>query len=269
MLVRRLVVFSGFDTKVVERLRAPLKSAQTDVVFAKLPQPITQAYFDNLIGHTAGYVDETLNKSDSRIVALVASCLEDEELMRLEKGVFFPSFRRLAFPKAFARDVGKAKQIAEALVAKFAANEFLAAYQFIKPGVRAVLSLPYMNADSRRLRNNLENLYELEIYEPHQNLAKEVAHLKAGRGMRIRGIDFRGCVNDPSHPVRRCTDTRLCDVSARLRLGFSVPERFEFDVTCETGLAGKKFQLCGGTTQQIPASASHLNMRMNNDFKVA
>lgn len=268
MLVRRLVLFSGFDTKVIERLRVPLKSTQTDVIFAKLPQPISQAYFDGLIHRAATYVDEALNKSDLRIVALVASCLEDELNVHLEQKVFFPSFRRLAFPKAFARDLSKASKIAEAIVQKFASNEFLSTYQFVKPGARAVLSLPFRNANSRRLRSNLESLYNLQIYEPNQNLSKEVAPLKGGRGMRIKGIDFQGCVNDPSHPVRRCTDTRLCDVSARLRLGFSISERFEFDVTCETGLSRKTFQLCDGSTVQIPASASHLNMRINDDFKL-
>jgi hypothetical protein len=149
----------------------------------------------------------------------------------------------------------------------FTSGEFLSLSREVRPSAAPALNLPLLNVKSSRLRTAISELYELRTFTPAPGISKDVARLKGGRGLRIKGIDYRGAVNNDSHPVRRCTDSVFCDVAARLRLGFSLPERFEFDVSCETGLAGKQFRMCDGAAMTIPDWADHLNMRINDDFE--
>jgi hypothetical protein len=113
----------------------------------------------------------------------------------------------------------------------------------------------------------MESLYHLRQGNLSTRLNKEVALVKRTGALRIRGIDFKGCINSAVHPVRRCSETKWCDISARIRFGFAVHERFEFDVTRESGsLSDVEFVICDGSTQNVPTRADHLNMRINGDF---
>jgi hypothetical protein len=266
MTVRRLVVFSGFDTKVIEPAKVALNANQTKVIFVPIGGGITSQYFELLLNSTLTFIDEALSAGGTKIIGLVASSIESGAALDLEKRAFFPAFRRLAFPSAFGKDRSRVNEIVASLISKFTSDDFLETYRYVKPPT-AVLSLPLLNANSRRLFSDMMDLYELKSFRPSGSVDKEVVRMRRGRGLRIKGIDFAGCVNDDTHPIRRCTDSILCDVSARLRLGFSLPSRFEFDVSCEQGIAGKEFRLCDGTTQKIPVWADHLNMRINDDFK--
>lgn len=267
MTIRRLVVFSGFDTKFIERARGQLQSIQAKVIFTSAANGLDSKYFESLLGSTLTFMDETLKSEDgTRIVGLIASSIQDEVALELEKRAFFPAFRRFAFPYNFSRDINRVNEVTSRLMGTIKSDEFLGTYEYVKPS-SAVLSLPLMNTNSRRLAAEMRELYELRSFRPTAGLDKEVVRMRRGRGMRVRGIDFAGCVNDASHPIRRCSESVLCDVSSRLRLGFSVPARFEFDVTSEQGVAGKEFQLCDGTVQKIPGWADYLNMRINDDFR--
>jgi hypothetical protein len=266
MTTRRLVVFSGFDTRFVAQAKISLKANQTDVVFTSATAGVERAYFVALLGQTLKTVNQLLSNNDARVVGMLASCIDEAGASQAEKEAFYPIFRRMVFPSSFRRDMHRVNEVVQKLVRSLSSEEFLDTHKYIK-SPSAVLALPLLNADSRRLRRTINDLYEMKIFRPDGGIDKEVIRLRRGRGLRIKGIDFAACVNDSSHPVRRCTDSIVCDLAARLRLGFSVPARFEFDVSCEQGVSGKEFRLCDGSSQKIPGWADHLNMRINDDFQ--
>jgi hypothetical protein len=265
MTIRRLVVFSGFHTKFVAPAKISLKARQTEVVFTSTDGQVG-LYLETLLGLTLKSINEMLSKNDARIVGVVASSIEEEKALELERKAFFPAFRRMAFPSAYSKDIHRVNEVVNKLVSNLSSDGFLDTYRYVKPP-SGVLSLPLLNVDSPRLKKAMIELYEMRILRPGGGIDKEVVRLRGGRGLRIKGIDFAGCMNDPAHPIRRVTDSTVCDVGARLRLGFSIPSRFEFDVSCEQGVSGKSFRLCDGSAQQIPGWADHLNMRINDDFK--
>ena len=243
-----------------------LKAHQTEVVFASTGGQKGVEYFDTLLELTLRTINEILSKNDARIVGVIASSIEDTNNRDLETKPFFPAFRRMAFPASFSKDTHRVNEVVSRLVSNLASEEFLDTYKYVKPP-SAVLSLPLSNVDSPRLKKAMIELYEMRMLRPGGGIDKEVVRLRNGRGLRIKGLDFAGCINNGSHPIRRVTDSSVCDVAARLRLGFSVSSRFEFDVSCEHGVSGKSFRLCDGSIQKIPGWADHLNMRINSDFK--
>jgi hypothetical protein len=261
MIIRRLVVFSGFDTRVVERARQMLHAHQTETIFTKLPSEVSRSYFDALLEKLANLLCAP-GSTNVKFVGGLVSCLVDADDSRMEKEAFFPALRRIFYEKTFAKDVGKARALVDGIIQKLTSPEFLEMQRYLRPAADTRLALPLLNADASKLRREMEELYDLRMMKPTAGLEKDVVRLKAGRGLRIKGIDFRGTTNDSSHPVRRCTDSHFCDVSGSLRLGISVPVRFEFDVSCESGLGGKTFYLCDGTAQRIGSWVSHLNMRI-------
>jgi hypothetical protein len=266
MIVRRLIVFSGFDGRVVEKIRPRLASQQADVVIVKRPNIFDELYFRKLLQRFWTVSQPYLVDENVRLVSVLASCLSGPEEANRERQVFWPILRRVVLDKRCGSDVNMAGLVSEKIIQLLAHDDFLGTYKRIRPATDATLSLPVENISTPRFRTELDRLYDLETFQPAPALDRYVQKLKRGAGLRVRGLDFKGCVNNASHPVRRITDSVRCDLEARMRLGFSVPSRFEFDVTCATGLAGKTFKLCSGMLVKIPASADHLNMRMNGDF---
>lgn len=267
MTIHRLVVFSGFDTRLIEKVRHPLRSRQTASIFTKLNGEVGPEYFQSLLTRIRNFVDEICVTNDVRVIAVVASCIADQNARSLERVAFCPAFRRISFPSSWARDLNRHASMLNRIGDIFTSQDFLETYNFIKGPSNVPLALPLRNADCRQLIRDVDQIYELQSFVPSSGLDKRVTRLKRARGLRVNGVDFLGRMNNPSHPIRRCTDSVGCDVAARLRLGFSVPSRFEFDVTCENGLAGKLFYLCDGTAQRVPSGVTHLNMRMNDDHK--
>jgi hypothetical protein len=264
-VIRRIVVFSGFDGAVVERLRPMLAAQQTEVVVVKLAPHLDQAYFDRLFARFWQVASGHLADPAARWVGLLASAAEAAE-EEMERAAFFPMLRRHSVERRRARDVNAATRLGNELIALLTGSDFLVTYRRVKPAPDAVLALPIENCPASRLRNELQRLYNMDAFEPAPALDRFIQRLKKGGGLRARALTFKGCTNDPKHPVRRVTDSDRCDAESRFRLGFSIPARFEFDVSCETGLTGKTFYCCDGGPVRITKSPSHLNMRINGDF---
>lgn len=267
MRVKRVAVFSGFDPKVVERLRPQLEAQQTNVVVVKIGASADINYFVRLAERLLTVTAPLLATEEARYVGILVSCLTSLDEIAAEREEFFPIMRRLAVPAHFRRDVTQANTLAQDIIKLVTSEDFLATYRRLKPASDAVLALPIQNSYSSRLKGELAKIYDLSAYQPAPALDRYVQRLKRGAGLKSNGLDFRGCVNGPSHPVRRKSTSTKCDLAGRFRLGFSVPARFEFDVSCSTGLAQRALHLCDGTLVKISGSPSHLNMRMNDDFE--
>lgn len=266
MQTRRLIVLSGFDTRVSDRVRASLSSRRAEVAFVKSYGEADDSYFERLSKRAWELVEKATRAGDQIVLGVLASSLSLESEVDKERSTFFPSLRRLAFATNRRRDVNTATQSADEIVSAITDDKFLELKAFVKPTLGRPLLLPVRNARSKILRTQLERLYEGLEYVPTANLQKEIVKLKENRGLRVRGVDFSSVVNNPRHPIRRCSDSAACDLKAVMRLGFFVPDRFEFDVEVESGLSNKEFWTCDGTSRSISRSASHLNMRMNDDF---
>jgi hypothetical protein len=261
-----MVVFSGFDSVLVEHARASLRSRQIEAVFVKSTATLNHEYFEKLRTRALEVSRRIVEEDDDRIVSLLASCVP-KQTEAIEKSTFFPWLRRIKFPVKYRRDINLIGEMLRKLQSVFSSEEFLGTYDFIRPGASAVLSLPLRNSPSRRLSREIEAIFELDAFRPDNSLGKEVVRLRGGRGFRIGVLNFRPAINNAGHPVRRCTDSDACDAAAFYRLGFSLPARFEFDVTADAGVAGREFWLCDGASSVAPSWATHLNMRVNDDHK--
>lgn len=224
------------------------------------------SYFERLSKRAWELITKATEAGDQIVLGVLASSLTLDSELAKERSTFFPALRRLTFTSNRRRDVNTATQSADEIIDAITDEKFLELKAFVKPTLGRPLLLPVRNARSKILKAQLERLYEGVEYVPTANLQKEAVKLKGNRGLRVKGVDFSSVVNNPRHPIRRCSDSAACDLKATMRLGFCVPDRFEFDVEVESGLSNKEFWTCDGTSKSISRSASHLNMRMNDDF---
>ena len=266
MVVRRLAIFSGFDTNVVEACRIRLQSNQTHVAFVRRPESLDARYFDSLLGRSLFQVDR-LRLPTERVHALLVSCVEDLQELALETAAFFPSVQRLGLRRQWRKDINATSQICRSVLQTLTSPVFRDSQELVRHTGSAMALLPLVNVPSRRLTYEIRAIYEMQSRDFTARIAKEVVRLKRGQGIRVGSLTFRSCVNDPSHPIRRQSNKPHCDLSASLRLGFDVPARLEFDVTCDSGLDRKTFCQCDGRSETVPSGTSHLNMRINGDFE--
>lgn len=267
MLVRRLVVLSGFDSRVSAAMRSSLESRQTDVAFVKLGSVADADYFRRLSSRALEILSKHSKYKNQIIYGALVSCCHYENESILEEREFFPSFRRILVDKNRRRDINKSRETADFIMSKLVEENFKLLQKHMKHNGDCRLLLPTENSNSSKILKEFLSLYRMDTFEPSSRLAREAVKMRKGRGIRVRGVDFSETVNGSDHPIRRCSESSACDLHSILRFGFQVPERFEFDVTCETGLAGKTFRLCNGDALPISRSASHLNMRINGDFR--
>ena len=258
-------MLSGFSPQVAEAARRRFASRQVSTAVARINDDHS-AYYFALVERAYVEYRKLKTLTHSLIHGLLLSCVSDK-VAPYESDVFFPTLQRELVPKDFRADVNLVPKLVTRALEVFSSNEFLLPYRYVKPGTDSILSLPYVNVGSPRLNKELTSLYERRSASIPAALFKEITRRKRGEGFNINGLNFRGCVNGYEHPIRRCTDSAKCDLAAEMRLGFGLPERFEYDVSCDTGLHRKTFQLCGGRTERVPRSASHLNMRVNGDFR--
>jgi hypothetical protein len=269
MIVRRLVVFSGIDTRVVNRLAAGMRSAATDIAFVRLDvDGLSEDYFSRLTERAVAVAQRIL-RPDVRLLSLLVSCASTDEERALERDFFFPALRRLELPRECRRDVNQFSEVLRRVQATFASDTYKSVVKRASPQGEARLLLPIRNSGLDRLRRHFVEIYEMRQTDLSRRIQRDVAVMRRRRGYRIRNLDFAGAINDGTHPIRRCTDSAVCDLACLMRFGAPIPDRFEFDVSCSTGLAGMTFYLCDGTRVIIPRGASHLNMRMNDDFLAA
>ena len=129
------------------------------------------------------------------------------------------------------------------------------------------LMLPPRNTPSKILLTEYLQIYNQKINELSNRLNKNVVAQRRGRSLKVVDLNFSPALNNPRHPIRRCTDTCSCDLKAAFRFGVAVSARYEFDVTADGGIGTKWFLKCDGSSHRITAKAKHLNMRINDDFR--
>ena len=268
MIRRNLAVISGFHTKVIDRLGPPLRSKGIDISFTDISNGINREYFDRLVNRTILVASRNISREDIRLRSILVSCITDHHEAGLEFDYFFPSMRRLSLPGNLQKDVAMSSVIANKISDVFKSKDYEQISEIALPHKEQRLLLPVKNAKLSKLTTHYQEIYEFRSSCLSRRLERDIARLKSGEGHCIKGTFFKGTVNDGTHPIRRCTDSPRCDLQAMMRFGVHLPERFEFDVSCESGLAGKTFFLCDGSAQKIPRRASHLNMRVNDDFLI-
>lgn len=267
MRVVRVVAFSGFDSRVTEGARRLLQGSQVRVAHGPKSKEIDDNYFEKILLSTLFHV-KNIKANDAIVDAILVSCLDSGSELRLEQRAFFPAFRRLQLPMELRRDVHAGARIAAAVIHAFKSEVSDRLRRSTRCGPCAVALLPCENVRLGRFRTELFNMYEMAMSDFSRRLERDVRRMRGGRGLKIGTLEFKGCENGPSHPIRRTSQKEHCDVAAMLRLGFSVPERFEFDICCDAGLEGKTFYHCDGRSERAPRGSTHVNMRINGDFQV-
>lgn len=267
MIEQGLVVFSGISTKVIAKVAPQLRAMAIHSAFVKYTPQDIPGYLSDLAERTLAIARGALVDRDVRLSGILASCLEDEAELEAERTVFFPAMRRLSLSRSFRNDINAANALVAEVggVLKSASNtDFV---KSVSPRAEARLLLPLGNARVAALAHNFEEIYDRKSDGIGRAVMKRVVLRRGTKRYRANDLDFLPVTNGERHPIRRCSDSALCDLNATLRFGVSVSPRFEFDVTCENGLSGKTFQQCDNTAMQVGREATHLNMRMNGDFR--
>ncbi|MCP3735024.1 hypothetical protein M9979_09100 [Sphingomonas sp. RP10(2022)] len=266
MIDRGLAVFSGIHPKVVDRLAPTLRSTGIDAVVVKPDDTVTAGYFERLARQTLCAANRATARGQVRLTSVLISAL-DADAAELETEAFFPALRRVPVPSEWRNNTAAAKPMAT-LVQDYFRDE---ASRCFTRGLAACrerrLLLPPRNTPSKALAARFRQIYHRDASDLGAKVDKEVTVQRGGRGLKVHNLQFVPTVNSDRHPVRRCTDTYSCDLKAAFRFGAPVAARFEFDLTADNGLATKLFHLCDGSTQVVSPQATHLNMRINDDFK--
>ena len=264
MIDRSIAVFSGVHPKVVEQLAPTLRSTGIEPVTVSIGESPTGEYFERLAKQALHVARKEAGRSDVRLAAALISGLADDEL---ETATFFPALRRVLIPPEWRNNPSAAKKIATVVQDHFrgTGNKEFTRQLAARRDVR--LLLPPKNTPSKALAAQFAQIYTGSLGQLSARVNKEVVVQSKGRGLKISNLQFAPTVNGEQHPVRRCTDTCSCDLKAAFRFGALVPARYEFDVTAENGLATKSFHLCSGEAHRVSAEATHLNMRINDDFR--
>jgi hypothetical protein len=266
MITRRLAILSGIDPRVADRIGPGLRSRATDVAFVKIGSDgFSQDYFSRLTARALSISVRTLGRQDTKLYALLVSAIPCDD-QDTEAEYFFPAARRLEVAREYRRDVNQASNLAQLIQDAFASPVYTDLARRVSPQGEDRLLLPIVNTKLGRMRRHFLEIFRLRSSGLSRRLERDINRMRGGRGYRIVGMDFRGALNDGTHPIRRCTDSPTCDLQALMRFGVAIPERFEFDVSCEKGLEGKTFHLCDGTPVRVSKGVSHLNMRINDDF---
>lgn len=266
MTIKRLVVLSGISSKVAAKIAPSLRSMATEVVFVKLDSGnVSVEYLDSLLKRAVEMATQLRATPDVKLLGVLVSAIPDD-LQCEEYARFFPTLQRFAVEPALRSDVNRGPELARAIMGVFSSAQFEAVTRAATPQQDARFLLPLRNVGLDRLRRHFTEVYEMAASRFSRRLDRDIMRMKKGSGYRVRDLNFKGVVNDGTHPIRKCTDSHVCDLQAVMRFGVSVPDRFEFDVTCGTALHRKTFYLCDGSADRPPAAATHLNMRINDDF---
>ena len=265
MIDRRLAIFSGVSARVTDRVRPQLASAAIESAFVRFDGIATDGYFDDLIARSLEVARRLIAPGNVRLSVFLISALETNEDRTREKAAFFPAVRRLTVSRAFRNDFNRANEFARIIATAFLSAGHKA---FVKSlDKNSPLLLPLRNTPCRPMQGNFNEIYERTTEQISQVVSRHIVNPRGSRGHRVKDLMFMPAVNSGIHPIRRCSDSVDCDLKALMRFGVAVPERLEFDVSCENGLQGKHFALCDGQSMKINKGVSHLNMRINDDFQ--
>jgi hypothetical protein len=109
MIIRRLAVLSGFSTVVAERMGRSLASRQFSVAYCKLKMNDAREYMDKLLSAFDKQVNELSQEANNKIVAILVSCLSEDELINIENRTFFPLLRRFRLSPDYRADINNLK----------------------------------------------------------------------------------------------------------------------------------------------------------------
>ncbi len=266
MIDRRLAVFSGIHPKVVERLEPTLRSIGIEPVVVSMGGAANADYFERLAHQALCVAQKQRAQGSIRLTSALVSALSLEEA-ELETDTFFPSLRRVSVRPEWRNNPAASKQIAAVVQDFFQTQAATNIARQIASRKDERLLLPPRNTPSKFLAGQFLDIYHCRSHALSAKVEKEIIVQRGGRGIRVVDLQFAPLLNGNQHPVRRCTDSSACDLKASFRFGAAVPPRFEFDVTGENGLKSKRFCLCDGRSHRVSAKATHLNMRINDDFK--
>lgn len=266
MIERGLVVFSGIDTRIIDRIGPRLRSNAVDTAFVKPKHMLDTEYFDRLLNRAYRVSSQLISNPDVRITAILLSCLDDPIQTNLEFETFFPTLRRIYLDRQSCNDPNKSAELATTIIQAIKCDAARAFVKTVSAQQEARLLMPLRNCKSNALRRSVRAIFLSEATSINNRSRREVTARRGSRTYRSNDLDFKVSINSGKHPVRRCTDSTSCDFKALLRLGVSVPERLEFDVSCSKGLSNKTFYRCDGSAESVSGNPSHLNMRINDDY---
>lgn len=265
MIDRGLAIFSGIHPRVVTRLAPTLRSVGIEVVAVALDANEGD-YFERLAKQALHIAARERRRSDVRLTSVLISALDERDLDE-ESAAFFPALRRVPIQSEWRNNLsasGKINQIVQDYFRSTAVREFA---RRLGANKEVRMLLPRRNTPHKKLTEEFSAIYRLDVDALSGKIEKDIVVLRGGRGMKVSSLMFKPVLNNGRHPIRRCTTSSIADLQAAFRFGVGVPERFEFDVTSDKGLKGSSFFHCGGALHRITAEATHLNMRINDDFK--
>ena len=267
MIDRSIAVFSGVHPRVVEKVAPALRSTGIEPVVVSLEETLSAGYFERLAKQALHAMGMELGRRDVRLTSVLISSLSGEE-QAAETEVFFPALRRVSMRPEWRNNPSAARQIIALVQDHFRSDASKEFTRRMAARREPRLLLPPRNTPSKALTARYREVYDGSVLELSGRIEKEVVVQRGGRGLKVQNLNFVAALNNQRHPVRRCTDSPSCDLKAAFRFGAAVPARFEFDVTAENGLKSSSFYRCDGSAQRIGGDATHLNMRINDDFEV-
>jgi len=261
-----VVAICGLGTKFVESIRNSLQSRH-GVVIALVERrgDRYEEYLERLAKRVVELV-ERHSTSDNQVLCMLVSASEPR-LHQIELSVLCPALRCVTTDPSIQLSRQAGIDLAERVHKIITDWKSSPLRRALRPTHDAVALLPVRNCGIRQVAGWLHRLCQFERAELPRSIGKKISRAAGGEGLVIHRVKFTGKVNSEIHPVRRCTDMSSCDLKARVRIGHVIPVRYEFDVTCPSGLTRKRFYLCDGARASVPERATHLNMRINDDFK--
>lgn len=261
-----LVILAGISPRVAEACSKQLRSNSISPISVKLNDQFDEDYLNRLLDQVQ-VATKWETARGNQIDLVLASFIIGNKELELEAEYFRTAARRLAMKPEWKNNTSSAKIICDKVIAHVQSAERKDFNSSVKSDYRILL--PRRNCGAKSVCDFFDKVFGMEATQVGGRMAREVAYVRKKKSLRIRGVDFSPQVNNGKHPIRRCSDTRICDLAASFRFGVSVDSRMEFDVTCETGLRYKSFYQCDGTEQKITQEPTHLNMRINDDFEIA
>jgi hypothetical protein len=261
-----IAVLCGISTRVIDPMTKALRANAIEPVFTKVSVD-TGSYLESLLANTCATIKALDCDQKIRIRSLtVISGFSKDEDIALEARFFFPAARRFAVKPEYRNNPASSAAVRDAIIRLFKNKNEVDSRKEIRGDIRNLL--PLRNCGCKGITDSVSAIYLRDTNLIDRKVDKEICRVKGSKALRIRGIDFLPANNNDRHPIRRCSDSLGCDLAASFRLGVPVNERFEFDVTCRTGLKGKTFYQCSGSANDLTHEPSHLNMRINDDHAV-
>lgn len=254
-----ILLFNGLTSTIYEKIKRHYKRPKYILLFSD-----ELDLRDQFARICERFLTEVGDTTCSGVILL--SCSERSEKCLLEKEWFCPWTYRIQLSKSLAQDTNKFSSLVELIDQGIKDFRESVVVNAIKRKSDKRYLLPVKNAKLSAFEESIENIFFGSAgFNGKSN--RIIQRVKGRDEIRIGSLNFEYGINSGVHPVRKTTDTHLCDLKAKFRFGVPVNSRFEFDVSCQAGLGTKNFAHCDGRSEIIVGSPTHLNMRINDDFK--